>query len=593
MKKKTLKPLSTLSLFLLALLIGIIAGLGAVVFRGLIAFFHNLLFLGNFSFIYDSNIHTPASPWGPFIILVPVLGTAGVAFLVKTFAPEAKGHGVPEVMDAVYYNKGIIRPIVAVIKSLASALSIGSGGSIGREGPIIQIGASFGSTLGQTLPVPTWQRITMIAAGAGGGIAATFNTPVGGVLFTIEIILHEVSARTLVPVTISTAMATYIGRIFFGDHPSFVIPELETPFFHLTEPLTLLAYLGLGLIMGVVSTIFIKSLYSFEGFFDQYFPGNYYIRHMLGMLLVGIIMYLLFVYTGHYYVQGVGYSTVQDVLTSTLLNPYLLAVLFFLKLLVTSLTLGSGASGGVFSPSLFMGVTLGGAYGIILNLIFPNLNVSPAAFALAGMAGLVGGATGAALAAIVMIFEMTLDYNVIIPMTITVAISYGVRVLLSQESIYTQKLIRRGHYMPKAMRKNFQDLKQAKEMMHTRIITVSSLDTLADFAQVASQHLNVQYFIVEVDNKILGVISKTAALRALRKYEEQILVGEIASKDYIIINENMTFLDILNQMYTHQVDLALVLNKLNDDSPDNIKGLISKEDMANYMSDTVELFTDV
>ena len=209
------------------------------------------------------------------------------------------------------------------------------------------------------------------------------------------------------------------------------------------------------------------------------------------------------------------------------------------------------------------------------------------------MAGLVGGATGAALAAIVMIFEMTLDYNVIIPMTVTVAISYGVRVLLSQESIYTQKLIRRGHYMPKAMRKNFQDLKQAKEMMHTRLITVSCLDTLADFAQVASQHVNVQYFIVEVDNKISGVISKTAALRALRKSEEQICVGEIASKDYLTINEDMAFLDILNQMYTHHVDLALVLHKPNDESPDNVKGLISKEDMANYMGDTVELFTDV
>jgi CIC family chloride channel protein len=593
MKKRTLKPLNTLSLFLLALLIGIIAGLGAVVFRGLIAFFHNLLFLGNFSFIYDSNIHTPASPWGPFIILVPVIGAAGVAFLVKTFAPEARGHGVPEVMDAVYYNKGRIRPIVAAIKSLASALSIGSGGSIGREGPIIQIGASFGSTVGQFLSVPTWQRITMIAAGAGGGIAATFNTPVGGVLFTIEIILHEVSARTLVPVTISTAMATYIGRIFFGDHPSFVIPELETPFFHLTEPTTLLAYMGLGLIMGVVSTIFIKSLYRFEDFFDRYFPDNYYVRHMSGMLLVGIIMYLTFDYTGQYHVAGVGYATVQDVLTNTLLNPYLLVVLFILKLLVTSLTLGSGASGGVFSPSLFMGATLGGAYGLILNLIFPNLNVSQAAFALAGMAGLVGGATGAALAAIVMIFEMTLDYNVIIPMTITVAISYGVRVFLSPESIYTQKLLRRGHYMPKAMRKNFQDLKQAKEMMHTRVITISSLDTLTDFAQVASQHVNVPYFIVEIDNKILGVISKTAALRALREYEEQISVGEIASKDYLTINEDMEFLDILNKMYTHHVDLALVLNKPNDDSPDNVKGLISKEDMANYMGDTVELFTDV
>lgn len=159
-----------------------------------------------------------------------------MAFLVKNFAPEAKGHGVPEVMDAIYYNKGIIRPIVALVKSLASAISIGSGGSIGREGPIIQIGAAFGSTLGQLLRLSLWQRITLIAAGTGGAIAATFNTPVGGVLFALEITMHEVSARTLVPVAISTATATYIGRLFFGPHPSFLIPAFETPYFHLAKP---------------------------------------------------------------------------------------------------------------------------------------------------------------------------------------------------------------------------------------------------------------------------------------------------------------------------------------------------------------------
>ena len=168
---------------ILAVIVGIVAGLGAVIFRGLIAGFHNSLLLGRFSLEYDANVHTPSSPWGPLVVLVPVIGAVGVAFLVKTFAPEAKGHGVPEVMDAIYYGGAKIRPVVALVKSLASALSIGSGGSVGGEGPIIQIGASFGSTVGQILRLPPWQRITLIAGGAGGGIAATFNTPVGGVLF--------------------------------------------------------------------------------------------------------------------------------------------------------------------------------------------------------------------------------------------------------------------------------------------------------------------------------------------------------------------------------------------------------------------------
>ena len=201
---------------LLAIFTGLVAGLGAAVFRALIAFFHNLLFLGVFSLSYDANTHTPASPWGVAVILVPVLGALAVTYLVKHYAPEAKGHGVPEVIDAIYYHGGVIRPTVAVIKSLASAISIGSGGAIGREGPIIQIGAAFGSTVGQLIPLPRWQRLTLIACGAGGGIAATFNTPIGGLLFAIELILPEISSRTLIPVALATGAATYAGR---GQYP--------------------------------------------------------------------------------------------------------------------------------------------------------------------------------------------------------------------------------------------------------------------------------------------------------------------------------------------------------------------------------------
>ena len=193
------RPISPLLLSLLSVLVGVVAGFGAVVFRGLIGLFHNLLFLGRFSFAYNANVHTPASPWGPLVILVPVLGAAGVAFVVKKFAPEARGHGVPEVIDAIYYNRGRIRPVVALIKSLASALSIGSGGSVGREGPIIQVGCSFGSSIGQLLRVPAWQRVVVIAGGAGGGIAATFNTPVGGVLFALEMMMHEISGEVPFP----------------------------------------------------------------------------------------------------------------------------------------------------------------------------------------------------------------------------------------------------------------------------------------------------------------------------------------------------------------------------------------------------------
>src|SRR5262245_8802185 len=219
-------PLAWWAMALLVVATGVIAGFGAVVFRAMIAAFHDLGFLGLLSATYDANVHTPPSPWGPFVILVPVIGAVGVAFIVGTFAPEAKGHGVPEVMDAIYYREGRIRPAVAAVKSLASALSIGTGGSVGREGPIVQIGAAFGSTLGQLVRMPTHQRVMLVAAGSGAGIAATFNAPVGGILFAVELMLPVVNAASLGAVTLATVVATCIGRSFFGTLPAFQVVDL-------------------------------------------------------------------------------------------------------------------------------------------------------------------------------------------------------------------------------------------------------------------------------------------------------------------------------------------------------------------------------
>jgi CIC family chloride channel protein len=586
------KPLGMLSFSLLSVLIGVIAGLGAVVFRGLIALFHNLLFLGKLSVFYDANVHTPPSPWGPFVILVPVVGAIGVVFLIKNFAPEAKGHGVPEVMDAIYYNKGVIRPIVAVIKSLASALSIGSGGAVGREGPIIQIGSSFGSSVGQILKMPVWQRITLIAAGAGGGIAATFNTPIGGVLFAVEIMLHEVSARTLIPVAISTVTATYLGRIIFGSYPSFVIPNLQTPYFHLTNPLVLPSYVGLGVIMGLSSVLFIRSIYGFEDFFDKRLRGNYYSRHVIGMFLVGIIMYILMATQGQYYIEGVGYSTVQTILTGALSNPYLILILFALKLLATSLTLGSGASGGIFSPSLFMGATLGGAYGVILHRFFPGLAISPPAFAVAGMAGMVGGATGAAMAAIVMIFEMTLDYSVIIPMTITVALSYGVRRSLCNESIYTLKLVRRGHYMPEALQTHFHQLKRAKDIMDSRIGSMRASSSFEEFVRIASEQGSVSLFLMEDGDRVIGVLAKEMAIGCMGKTGKTGTLYEMAYKDFVVVSEEATLFYVLARMRSAQASVALVTKGGDVVSPDEVKGVITRQQIGDAMMQGIELFVD-
>jgi chloride channel protein, CIC family len=579
--------------FLLSILIGVVAGLGAVAFRVLIAFFHNLLFLGKLSMVYDANIHTPPCPWGPWVILVPVLGAIGVTFLVQNYAPEAKGHGVPEVMDAIYYHKGIIRPVVAFIKSVASALSIGSGGSVGREGPIVQIGSSFGSTVGQILRMPTWQRIILIAAGTGGGIAATFNTPIGGVLFAIELMLHEVSVKTIVPVAISTATATYLGQIFFGSHPSFVIPRFEMPYFHIDSPLLLLSYGGLGALLGLTSTIYIKSIYAFEDFFDERIKGKPYLRHMLGMFMIGIIIYLLMDVLGHYYIEGVGYATIQDIFTGTLSSVKVLGLLFILKLFATSVTLGSGASGGIFSPSLYLGATMGGAFGVVLRQIFPGLPIDPPAFAVAGMAGVVGGATGAPMAAIVMIFEMTLNYNVIIPMTITVAISYGVRTMFLKENIYTMKLARRGHVIPQGLQANFQHVRRACDLMETRFMSVPISRPLREVIRMAYEKKDVPAFLVEDSNgEILGVVLKDSLIELLGESGETTTLGEIASKAYVTVSEETTLFVIADSMRSHDASIALVTDGSGMAHVNKVKGFITRQQIGGAIVEANDFFSE-
>ena len=341
--------LSLFYLTALALALGLVTGLGAFLFRDLIGLLHNIFFTRRFMLPYDANEFTASDRWGALVILIPVVGAVIVTFLVSNFAPEAKGHGVPEVMDAIYYREGVIRPIVAVVKSLASAVAIGSGSSVGREGPIIQIGSALGSTVGQIIRMPPGQRIALVAAGAGAGIAATFNTPIGGVMFAIELMMPEVSVSTFLPVAVATGAATFVGRFFFGQQPAFLVPPLEPLAADANAVVLLLLYSALGAVTGVAAAGFIHGLNLAEDVFDK-IPWRY-LRHMLGMLLVGLMMYTLYRAFGQYYVDGVGYATIEHILVGQMSAFWLLGLLCVCKALATSSSLGSGSSGGIFSPS--------------------------------------------------------------------------------------------------------------------------------------------------------------------------------------------------------------------------------------------------
>ena len=586
MAEEETRRVNLVVLSLLALAVGLFTGLGAVAFRSLVGLLHNLFFLGQFTIRYDANVLSHPSPWGPLFILAPIIGGTGVVYLVRNFAPEARGHGVPEVMDAIYHKEGRVRAIVVVIKSLASALSIGSGASVGREGPIVQIGSALGSSFAQFIGLATWQRITLLAAGAGAGIAATFNTPLGGVLFTLELMLPEVSPRTFLPVVIATGSAAYVGRLFFGLQPAFLVALAPIPNAQAVDIVDLSGFIVLGLLCGLASWGFIRTLVFCEDKFAEYFP-NEYLRNAVGMGMVGLTAYLFVVFTGHYFIAGVGYGTIQAILQGHLTEIMLLALLCVAKVMATSVSLGAGASGGVFAPSLFVGSTLGGAFGAMMLLIWPEHGISVAEYAMVGMAAVVGGATGASLMAITMVFEMTRDYNIIIPLIMAVAVAVGVRRGLMSENIYTMKLVRRGRRIPKDRHSNVYLVRTAREVMDAAII-VMDRDTPIDVAAKALGEGNAPDFVVlSEQDRIVGIVSLDQRVRTPQLIDNPKVLRDIAIRDFVLTRENNILEDVIRRVVRHKARLAVVVpDKPGVPRPSDVLGIIGKPQIAEAVMDS-------
>ncbi len=549
------RTLSLPVLCVLACVIGVVAALGAVFFRAMIALVHNAFFLGVFSATSDANHFDYRNPWGPFVILAPVIGGLIVVWLVQTFAPEAKGHGVPEVMYAIYHNKGNVRGVVAVVKSIASAISIGSGASVGREGPIIQIGASFGSTLARAFRLPSWQKITLLSAGAGAGIAATFNTPLGGVMFAVELLLPEVSNRTFLPVVVATATATSIGRLALGLDPAFFVPEAALPPSPPLNPVELTGFVLLGVSAGFASWAFIRVLAFCEDLFPK-LPGNAYTQNMIGMLLIGLLAYGFYLTTGHLQTAGVGYATIQAILDGTPWTVLLLAALCLGKLLATTISLGSGASGGVFSPSLFIGATLGAGLGTLGQLIFPNASFSVIEYAVVGMGALVGGATGASMTAIVMIFEMTRDYNVIVPLVLTVALAVGIRRALITENIYTVKLRNRGRPIPTIRHTNMYLVQQARDLMSQKFVVLPADTDIQAALDVVAANPGA-HIVVSDDGRIFGFVRFGSVPYKPAKGKQ--ILRDIVSSDFVIAPETSILNTIVTRMSRRERTFAIVV----------------------------------
>jgi chloride channel protein, CIC family len=425
-----------LGLLALAMAVGALSGLGAVVFRGLILAV-TWVATGYTEFGQQGRVgslHLPGlGVW--FLLVIPVVGGLLYGPLIQRFAPEARGHGVPEVMLAVAENEGRIRPPVTVVKALASAICIGTGGSVGREGPIVQIGSAAASTLGQLFKVPGVKLRVLVACGAAGGIAATFNAPLTGVFFGFEIILAVFSIDALFATILSAVVADLVSRAVFGSAPFFAtLPHGLV----VQRPVVFLLLAVLGLVCGLLGWTFKSVLYRMEDAADALWRGRpEWARPAVGGLALGAVLLAV------PEMYGVGYPVMERAIAGHYVLWFLL-VLLVAKIVATSVTLSIGGSGGVFAPSLFMGAMAGMAYGTVVDHVFGPVVSSPAVFAVVAMGGVFGAAAQAPLTATASAVEMTGNFSLILPALLVVGIATALSKHLSAGNIYTTKLLRRG-----------------------------------------------------------------------------------------------------------------------------------------------------
>jgi CIC family chloride channel protein len=412
---------------LLSILVGITGGLGAIVFRKMIEFFNYIFFS-----VILNHITYQVGSVNLGMAVLPALGGLVVGPIVNRFAPETKGHGVPEVLEAVTIKGGVIRSRVAAVKILVSSLTIGSGGSVGREGPIAQIGSSVGSMLGQMFSLPEPYRKLLVVCGLASGISGTFMAPLGGAIFGIEVIYSGVAAYDVIPVILSSVVGMFVTAEVFGLQPAFLLPV-----YHMVNPLELIYFVPIGALFGFMAITWTRGLYLFEDLFDGV-PLPEWLKPSIGGLLTGLLA-MFFVGYG---IFGTGYEGL-DLAFAGELSWKMLIILGVVKFLATGITIGSGSSGGIFAPSLYMGCMFGGALGCSM-MALPFASKQLYVYAIVGMAALFSGAAKAPLTCIIMLPEMSGNYYLLAPLMLACASSYFVSTVFMDGSIYTLKLKRRG-----------------------------------------------------------------------------------------------------------------------------------------------------
>jgi CIC family chloride channel protein len=465
----------------------------------------------------------------------------------------------------VAMRSGAIRKRVVIIKSLASAICIGCGGSVGREGPIVQIGSAIGSAFGQILKVSGNRVRNLVGCGAAAGIAATFNAPIAGAIFSLEVILGEFEMGTFGPIVLASVMATVVSRAFLGNYPAFSIPQ-----YNLVSVWEIPAYLIMGFLAGLVALLFTKSLYKAEDLWDDLKVPEYVKPALGGFIIGGLSLFLP-------QILGVGYETITEVLLGRV-PWFLLLALVFAKIAATSITIGSGGSGGIFAPSLFIGATMGGIYGHVVHYLFPSVTAPSGAYSLVGMGAVVAGATHAPITSILILFELTDDYRIILPLMMTCILSALTASQLKRESIYTMKLVRRGIDVRAGREISILKSLPVRDFMIRDVAFVSEIMPLSGFLHFIKESIHMYFPVVNDKEELVGIIS----LRDIRPIlmEESlmdlVIAKDIMTEDVITLTTDENLYDAMGKFGIKDIGQLPVVER---DNPKRVVGMLKRTDV--------------
>ena len=553
------------NMLILAALLGFLAGFASTFFRWMIEFFESIFSVKGFSLA-----GIPPQTY-PFLLpLMPMLGGLFIGLICKYFPNAVKENGVHKVMYAVALNDGKVRKRTIASCAVTSSITIGSGGSAGREGPTVQIGAAVGSTIGQLLHLSTERMRVLVGCGAAAGIAASFNAPLAGVLFALEIILGDFAIHTFSPIIIASVIGTVTGRALEGNEVTFNVPVHE-----LVHPTEIIFYLALGMLCGIVARLFTFMYFYIQQVFEEKLKTADIYKPAIGGLIVGMISIFM------PQILGNGYDVMEQALTGQMFWG-LAFLLVFMKIICTSITLGSGGMGGVFAPSLFIGAMVGTAFGSSVHFIFPTLSASAETYSVVGMGAVAGAVMQAPLTNILMLFELTNDYTLILPIMATcIAASYTYQ-RFTKHSIYMQNLLNKGINIRHGREASIMNSIKVQDVMSTDITTIAQEMPFRKILETISYSKNFYFPVLDNRGDMTGILSFSDIREVI--FEEQLgdllVAGELANTKVYSLTPQQNLNDAMEIFSQLDVDQLPVVR-----SEDKLKviGMLTRGDMmASY-----------